>query len=300
MIASSSADFTSLFAGIGVGSIYAIVALAFALVIAVSGIFNFALESILMGGAVFGYEMMQSFAIPFGVTLVIVICFGLILGAASELLILTPFRRRRDLRDIGALSAVAAIGVSVVADTIVAAFFGSTPRTLAPFVSGTFLSIGGVGIQLIDWVLLGVAVAVAIVFEIVMLKTTFGIVVRSQREDSELASALGVAVPRVDRIIFASAGALAALSGFLISPIVFVYPTVGQQTVIPVFAALVIGGLYSFRGALIGGLLMGIAQEMLPLFINVSAVQPLIFLSIVVLLVVRPEGLISLGKRRVV
>jgi branched-chain amino acid transport system permease protein len=243
---------------------------------------------------------MVQMGLPFGVALPLVVLLGFALGGISELLILTPFRRRRGITNIAALCAVAGIGVSIVADTVVSAFFGSEPRTIPPFVQGTFLSVDGVQIRLLDWLLFGVAVFVAVVFEIVMLKTSFGRVVRGQRENPELVSLLGVAVPWVDRVVFASAGALAAASGFLVSPIIFVYPTVGQQTVIPVFAALVIGGLHSFRGALIGGLLVGIVEEVLPNFLNASAVEPLLFLLIVVLLVIRPEGLISLGKRRVV
>lgn len=300
MTTASSANLVSLWAGIGVGSVYAIVALSFSLIVAVSGVFNFALESVLMVGAVAGYEFTQNLGLPLGVAFVLVVLLGFFAGGLSELMILTPFRLRRDIRDVGALSAVAAIGISIVVDTIVTAYFGSTPRTVPPFVTGTFLGAGGVGIPLLYWLLLVVAVTIAVVFEIIIRFTVFGRIVRAQREDPELVTILGIAVPWVDRTVFATAGALAAFSGFLVSPVVFVFPTVGQQTVIPVFAALVIGGLYSLRGALVGGLLVGIGEEMLPNFMPAVAVSPIIFAVIVLVLVVRPEGLISLGRQRAV
>jgi branched-chain amino acid transport system permease protein len=133
------------------------------------------------------------------------------------------------------------------------------------------------------------------VLEIVMARTTLGLVFRATTIDREGASGVGINCRLVIAGSFVVAGALAGLAGFLLAPVTTASIGVGDNLALLAFVAMAIGGFGSFRGVVVGGLVVGIVQAFVPVYINAIWTRPVLFGAMIALLLVRPSGIF--GRR---
>ncbi|WP_249011412.1 branched-chain amino acid ABC transporter permease [Conexibacter sp. DBS9H8] len=282
--------------GIGLGSAYALVAVSFTLIVASTGYFIFALESLVSIGGVLTYVLSADAHLPMLLVGVLVCIGGLIAGAALDVIARRPFEGRTT--NIGLVVLLASIGLSIAIDATVGLLFGSNTLNVPGYVSANPLIVDGVAINPAYVVMFGAIVVLTIVSEFVFRRTSTGRNLRATQLDSEGVRLLGLNVGLMTTCVFGVSGLLAMFAGYLLTPITSASATTGSGLVIPAFAALAIGGFGSFRGAIGGSIAVGLVVGIVPLYMQSAYVDPILLAAIVLVLLVRPQGLFGTTAAR--
>lgn len=292
--------------GLAVGGIYGLLAVAFSIVYGVLGMVNFAFGEIFMFGA-FGALIAgqtnsmiagNSVGGP-GLPMWLAVGIGLVAGAAIGWLIERV--AYRPLRSAPILSMlITAIAVSMLLRAVATFFFGAAQVPVPRPELGDAVMILGARVQRMDLVVLAVAVAVTLAFWGVIRFTPIGRAIRATAEDRDAAKLMGIGVDRVISTTFIFGSAMAAVAGILYSQRYgFAAATMGFVPGLKALVAAVLGGIGSIPGAFVGGLVLGISEELAASYVpQGSAYRDVIaFGVLVVILWLRPQGL--LGRREV-
>lgn len=283
-------------AGLGLGSAYGLIAASFNLIVASTGFFIFALESVVSLGGILTYVFAVEWHLPMIATAILVCVCGLAAGALLDFVAHRPFEGRAS--NVGLYVLLTTIGLSIAIDAGLGLLFGDTPRLVPGYVSASPLVLDGVAINPAYLVMIGAVITITVVSELVFRRTDTGRNLRATQLDSEGVSLLGLNVGRVTTGVFAVSGGLAALAGFLLTPVTSAAPTTGSALIIPAFAALAVGGFGSFRGAIGGSLAVGLVVGIVPLYISSSYVNVILLAAIGVTLLIRPQGLFGSTSAR--
>jgi branched-chain amino acid transport system permease protein/neutral amino acid transport system permease protein len=298
--------------GIVVGSIYVLGATGLSLIFGIRKFANFAHGELMTFGAYIAYfaNVYWLFDILWGFLLAIVATA--LLAMALELLV---FRKLANRGPVAAL--VASIGIAIFLQNLIALSFGTsiTKYNLRIAINWTLFAQGGVPVLSINPVkgaaTLAVSTTLILLLHIMLRYTTLGKAMRATADNMDLARASGVNVRNVILWSWAIAGAMAAIAGVLIGVALDVRPALGFNVLLFVFAAVIIGGLGSPYGAMLGGLIVGIAQELAVALLswlgrpdvialqNPTAYSPIAaFVIMILVLLLRPGGL-AFGKATV-
>lgn len=277
------------FAGLTIGSIYAVVALSFTIIFNATGVANFAQgEFVMLGGVV------VASLIAAGLPLAVAAIAAVAIVAAAAGGIHTATIARVPRADIFSLIMIT-LGISIALRAIAQLVWGTEARRVPAFTSGEAFSIGGATItQQTLWVIGGSAIVMALLY-VFFKRTRGGQAMLACSESREGAALVGIYVRRTRLAAFVLGGALGALAGVLIAPITTALYSTGLALTLKGFAASVLGGFGNVVGAVIGGLLIGLL-EAYGTGIFSSGYQDLIaFAVLVAILIVRPGGI--LGSR---
>ncbi|MBW0089860.1 branched-chain amino acid ABC transporter permease [Pseudonocardia sp. KRD-184] len=285
--------FVSLQSGIGLGSVYALMALSFTLVYSATGYFHLGIGSFVTLGAVLAHVGTVGLALPWTVTAIGAVVLVAALGVVSERVAVRPLRGRGTNEHFAVM--VSTLAFMIVVEALVEFGFGAEERTVPAYLDGPPLDVFGVPVRRVYLVMVVVLAVVALVFELVMRRTEAGRILRAAHSDPTGVELTGVSFGAVVLGTFALAGGLAGLAGVLISPVSFASPFVGTGLLIYGFAAMAIGGFGSFAGAMAGGVLIGLVVAFTPVFGSTNLVDPLVLALVLVVLLLRPTGL--LGRR---
>jgi branched-subunit amino acid ABC-type transport system permease component len=277
--------------GLGLGSMYALISAGYTLILASSGVFNFAQGSIVMAGALGAYGLSDEAHLPFPVTCVAVVAGGAVAGVISELLAVHPVARGAHGNNLTEGTLVTTLGLGLAMNSAVALTFGLDTRPVPSYVSDSPITLLGVPIRPVYLVMMGAVIVFAVVMEVVLHRTRTGVVLRATVEDSEGASLNGISILRVVLRSFAVAGAIAALAGALVVPVTSASPFLADQIALLGFAGMAIGGYGSFTGALVGGMVVGLLTGLLPIWVDPHLSKVLVYLVMVGFLLLRPRGL---------
>ena len=289
----------TLIAGIGIGAVYALIAYGVSMTWAVSRTLNFAHGDILMVG-VFVSLACIAFGIPGPIAVAIAVAVGVALGIAVNTVVFRP------LRDRGGTYAwlLGVVIVAAIIRSVGIAMFESRSYP-APFEFGSSGTVqlpgGGVLRASYVWLLL-VAIALAAILQIVMNKTSFGRAVRAVAHSHDVAEQLGISSGRIRTVTFALSAGVATLAGTLVAPITFVSVGLGWMFTLKAFTAAVVGGIGDGKGALVGGIALGLLEQTLASaeFLVPDEIRPLfaaglrdaaVFVVLIAFLVVRPRGI---------
>jgi branched-chain amino acid transport system permease protein len=277
--------------GLALGAILVLISTSFTLVLAASGVFNFAQGTIVMGGSIVAYELAEVFHLP----ILAVVAVVLIAGAGSGLVIylaaVRPAAGRS--RSFTHTTMLTTIGLGLAANAGIALIFGGDTKKVSPIVNDIPLLLAGIPLRPTYLIIIVCGLVVTLFTEVVIRRTRIGQVFRVTLEDPEYARLTGINTNLVIAVTFILAGALAALAGFLIAPVIGASAFAGQNLAFAGFAAMAIGGFGSFAGALIGGLIAGMVMGLTPIFTTPFATQPLLWSVVVFLLLIRPGGLLG-------
>jgi branched-chain amino acid transport system permease protein len=276
-----------LFTGIGVGSIYALVALGFALIYRATNVVNFAQGDFAMLGAfsmvVLAIDLEQPYWLAIIVTLVLLAGFG----ALFNLAVYYPLRNRSFLPVI-----ISTIGASILLENGVLAAYGPRPQTLdGMFPDLPGFSIGDVFLDTQYIVILVVAVAMVVLQYVFFERTLLGKKMQATSQDKEMASLLGIPVMTMIMITFMYSAVLGGLAGILVAPVLFVTVGMGSTIALKAFAASIIGGFGDVKGAIAGGVALGVIETFGGYYISVPYKDAFAFLVLFVFLLVRPQGI---------
>ena len=294
-------DFTSLFAfilfGLTIGVVYGIVALGISLIYSGLDIVHFAHGEIYMFGAFFGLVFSQNLGLPYALTILLaMICTG-ILGVVIE----RVFYRRLTSAGGGYTVAgmgmiICGFGMSVALQNIAFLIWGADAEPF-PVNLGMPYQLGDIFLPKSYALTAVVSVVLMAVLHLFLKKTKIGLAVRAVAHDKDIAFLMGINVPLMISLIFGLACALAAAAGVLIGPMQSVQVEMGYLMLMKAFAAAVVGGFGSLPGAILGGLLVGVVENLGAAYISPSHKDIYAFLLLILVLMVRPSGLLGVEAR---
>jgi branched-chain amino acid transport system permease protein len=275
-----------LFTGIGIGSIYALVALGFVLLIRSANVVNFAQGQFSMLGAFAMVILLTTVGLPYVLALVLSVVLMAAFGVVFAGVAYWPLRGRGQVPVI-----ISTIGATILLSNLVLATYGPNPQVLrGPFNGAGFL-VGGVYMDAQYLTIIAVTAMLVSLQYLVFEKTLIGKKLQATSQDRETASLLGIPVVAMIFGTFAYSSALGGLAGVLVAPILFVTVGMGQLIALKAFAANIIGGFGSIPGAILGGLTIGIVETLGAAYISVPYKDAFAFVMVIVVLLVRPQGL---------
>jgi branched-subunit amino acid ABC-type transport system permease component len=281
--------------GIALGCVYALVAISFNLVLAACGVFNLTIGGVITAGVIISYELGTNSGWPPILVALTVMAFGGVVGWVAEILAVRRVLAMRP-KDVAHDTMVSTLGLGMAMTALAAVLFGTNILPVDPYVSADPIVVADVPIRPVYLIMPVVVVAVAVAVELVLRRTEFGMVTRAVIASNEGASLMGISVNRVVQGAFIASGLMAGLGAFLIAPVTSASPFVGEQVMLFGFAAIAIGGFASFKGALFGGLLVGLVVGVTPAFLDEPSLRgPLVWALMVVVLFIRPAGLFGKG-----
>ena len=279
--------------GVSLGSVYAIIALGYTMVYGIAKMLNFAHGDIIMVGAYVCFFMVSSFGLNpfFGILSAILVCT--VLGILIEQLAYKPLRQANSLAVL-----ITAIGVSYFLQNAAQLMWTSNPRIFPAIFGNGGLQLAGGQLMVLYKTLVTIGVCVIIMVGLILFtgKTRTGKAMRACSEDKEAAQLMGINVNRTISITFAIGSALAAVAGVLLcASYPKLIPTTGYMPGIKAFTAAVFGGIGSIPGAFLGGILLGVIEIFSSAYLSTELANAIVFLVLIVVLLVKPTGL--LGKR---
>jgi branched-chain amino acid transport system permease protein len=286
-------------AGIAVGSIYAIVGIGYTVIFSATRVFNLAQGDLVMVGVMSSYYVLVVLEWPQWVAAVLVVIFVAGVALLEERFVVRRFLQKQGVASFGWF--IATLGFSLVIQTVVSVLFGRHPIVSIPSpfaLSGLHLGDLTLGYRQIFVIVSFVAIIIAL--ELFYERTWIGQAMRGTAEDRAAASLLGINPVVASRVAFGLAGAVAGFAGYAIAPITFSDPSVGLAFTLKGFLALAIGGFGSIRGAIVGGLLLGVSEQLWELYwgSTYSALTGIIL--VLAVLTARPQGLFNSAAGRTV
>ena len=278
--------------GISIGSVYAIIALGYTMVYGIAKMLNFAHGDIIMVGAYISFCVTNYLGLPVVVSILAAMAVCTVLGMLIEALAYKPLRGTPSLAVL-----ITAIGVSYFLQNAAQLIWSSSPKNYTSIV--TFQPLRLFDGQL---VITGEVIVTIIASIIIMVGLTWftgstrtGKAMRAVSEDKDAATLMGISVDRTITLTFAIGSALAAFASvFYGMTYVYIKPTTGAMPGIKAFTAAVFGGIGSIPGAMLGGILLGLIEQLSKTYISTLWADAIVFAVLVVVLVVKPTGL--LGK----
>jgi len=280
--------------GISLGSVYAIIALGYTMVYGIAKMLNFAHGDVIMVGAYITFLAMTAAGMPpvLAVILSMVICT--ILGITIERIAYKPLRNSAS--NLAVL--ITAIGVSYFLQNSALLIWGSATKIFPSVVEGEGVKLfgGQVHVTSVALVTILTCVVIMVVLTLFIRKTKMGKAMRAVSEDKGAAQLMGINVNGTISVTFAIGSALAAIAGVLLcSAYPNLMPTTGSLPGIKAFTAAVFGGIGSIPGAMLGGILLGIIEIFAKAYISTQLSDAIVFAVLIIVLLVKPTGL--LGKQ---
>ncbi len=279
--------------GLAVGAIYALIAVGYNLVYGILGLINFAHGDVYMMGTYVVFAMLTE-GVPFVFAVIIGLATGAMLGLLVERLAYRPLRGANRIAPT-----VSAVGAALVLDNVALRIWGpSTRRFDTPIPDKTF-HLFGITIRSMHLIVFGVAAGLAVLLYLFVTKTQWGRMVRAIRDDLPTAELMGLPVNRLVASVYAWGSVLGVAAGVLYGAYFHsIFVSMGFQGTLFAFTAAVIGGIGNVTGSFVGGLLLGLIQAIGVAYISSGYTNAITFSVLIVILVVRPNGL--LGKAEVV
>jgi branched-chain amino acid transport system permease protein len=275
--------------GVGLGSVYALVAFGYSLILGTMGVLNLAQGQIVVLGIMLSYSLHVALGWSALVTLGAVVVAGAAVGVLEEAGAVRFVRAR--VREEGWL--VSTLGAALVIQGALLIGWGGAQRPYPPLIGGTVAEIAGAAVRPQTLIALGSAVALTAALLIINRTTTAGIALQAIREDREAAAARGIDVRRAAWTTFAAGAAISAAAGWIIAPITFATTSLGIPLGLKGFVAMLVGGQGSAAGALTGGLLLGISEAMGTHFGPSGLTDVYGFALLTLVIAVRPSGVFA-------
>ena len=285
---------SALISGLGLGSMYGLMALGFHLTYAVSGTVNFAQGSSMMLGAVVAFALSKTLAWPLSLAILAALLVCAAYGLLVEWLAVRPFASRNSDSWL-----MATVALGIVLDNLVMFSFGKEPRSLPSPLAQTPLAIGdlGLGIYPLQLIIPLVGLGLAALIHFVSRRTRWGTALLAVVQNRDAARLMGIPIRRVIAVSYALSTLLAGIAGVLIAPLSNVSAEMGTLFGLKAFAVAILGGISSAWGVMIAGLIFGAAEALVTATMGSGYTQIITFSLVIVLLAIKPNGLF--GKAQV-
>lgn len=277
--------------GLSLGSIYALIALGYTMVYGIIKLINFAHGDIYMIGAFIGLYCGTKLNLSLIPTLIISMLGAALVGVIVEKVAYKPLRNSPRITLL-----ITAIGVSILLQNSMRLLLGPSPKAFPKLLSQEVINIGSLSIETSKILMFAVSIILVLLLQIIVYKTKVGKAMRGASHDIEAASLMGINVDNIISLTFAIGSALAGAAGVLVSlSFTVVEPYMGTIPGLKAFIAAVLGGIGSIPGALVGGLLIGVTENLTKAYISTTLSDAIVFGILIIILLVKPTGL--LGKK---
>ncbi len=274
---------------LALGGVYALVALGLTLVYGVMRVPNFAHGGLYMLGAYFAYASLTSLHVGYFPALIISALVVALLAALLERIIFYPLRNAPHVQPM-----IAAIGVLFFIEAAVQKIWGPDFKQIAEPMPG-ILNLGSVTITWQRVLVIAASLVAMLGLNFFLKRTLTGSTIEAMSQNREGARLVGINTNRVGMLTFAISGALAAVAACLIAPINSVTPSMGEVMNLKVFAIIILGGMGSVPGAIVGGFLLAFAEVFGGYYISLDFADVIGFAMLVLVLAIRPQGLFKRG-----
>jgi branched-chain amino acid transport system permease protein len=283
--------------GLSVGMVYALVALGISLIFSGLDIVHFAHGEIYMLGAFIGLMIFQKLALPYVPALVLAVIVTGLLGVLIERLFYRRLTRAGGGYTVAGMGMIiAGFGMSIVLQNVAYLVWGPKPLPF-PVPFGMPVEIGNLALPMsYVWIVVA-ALVFMLALNLLLRRTMLGLAMRAVAYNKDIAYLSGVNVPLMISLIFGIGCALGAAAGVLIGPINYVQVQMGVGILIKAFAAAVVGGFGSLPGAVLGGLLVGVVESLGAGFISGTYKDVYAFILLVVVLMVKPSGILGIEAK---
>ncbi len=280
--------------GLATGSLYALAALGLVLIFKTSDVVNFAQGEMAMFGTFIAFTLMNSAGVPYWGAFFLALAFAALMGASIERVVLRPLNKAPLISVL-----IVTLGLFNIINGVAGWIWGYEQQPFPEGVSGAPINLGGVVFTLPNIVNLSVALIVMLVFFALFKYSMIGIAMRAVAENRIAAKLVGVHTNRVLALTWGLGGILAATAGILIAPVTTLEINMMADMQIKAFTAAVLGGFTSLPGAVVGGLALGVLENIVGQYVP-QLKTPFAFGLIVLVLIIRPAGLLgTIQKKKV-
>ena len=273
------------FSGLTMGCIYALVALGFALTIAAAGIVNFAYGEWVTYGAFFGVTF-AALGLPLWLALILTALAVASIGYGFQWLVFNPLEGRHFL-----VIVAATVGVALMMQHAATIIWGPYPLSLPAFFGARVVEVGGVTFFLHSLLIIVFTVGLIAVLHLAMTRTRIGLMLQAAAQDPDAARLMGICLTRMRTLAYCVSAGLAGIAGFLVAPLFVATTTLGFVLMLKGFAATVLGGWGSLKGAVFGGITVGLVEALGATYISSEYKDVIAFAIIIAVLLARPRGL---------
>jgi branched-chain amino acid transport system permease protein len=276
--------------GLSTGSVYALVALGLALIYRSTRILNFAHGDVATAGTFIAFGLL-GLNVPLAPALVLALFSGAALAMLFYFLVLVP-AQRREATQLGQI--ILTLGLGLILQGLISYFGGTEIQAFPFFLSDTkTYRIFGVVISQLSLGTLVLGLLASLLFYALVQKTRLGLAMRATSENLPAAQTMGIPTRRILALSWGLASILGVLAGLFLAPALLLDPFFMLEPFLKGFAAAILGGLNSLPGAIVGGLILGVAESLAGGFISIAFKNTLAFLIIILVLLIRPEGLLG-------
>ena len=244
----------TLVGGLGMGAVYALVAMGFSIVYRTMGLVNFAHADVVMIGAFLAATLFVTMHLPFAVAITLAVLLTAVIGLGMERIL-----RPLESKDLN-LMLIGTIGFGIMLQSVAIVIWGSFGMAVPTPIPNVPIDVGGVIVTTYQLFVLAVSGIVMLLLYLFLDRTKLGTAMQAAAMDRSAATAMGVNVSTSNAIAFAIGSAIAAVAGALVGPLLYVNPTLGVYVGIKGFAAAILGGFGSIPGAIVGGLIFGLIE----------------------------------------
>ena len=276
--------------GLATGSIYALVALGLALIYRSTRILNFAHGDMTTAGTFFAFTLL-GLNLHWGLAFILALLFGSALAIVFYFSVLVP-AQRREATQLGQI--ILTLGLGLILQGLVSYFGGTVPQSFPfPLSDTKIYRIGSVVISQLSLGTFGIGLFASLLFYLLVQKTRLGLAMRATSENLPAAQTMGIPTRSILALSWGLAALLGVLAGLFLAPALLLDPFFMLEPFLKGFAAAILGGLNSLPGAIVGGLILGVAESLAGGFVSIAFKNTFAFLIIILVLLVRPEGLLG-------
>ena len=276
--------------GLSTGSIYALVALGLALIYRSTRILHFAHGDVTTVGTFFAFTLL-GLNLHWWFSFTLALLFGAVLAMIFYFCVLVP-AQRREATQLGQI--ILTLGLGLILQGLVSYFGGTEPHSFPFPLSDTKLyRFGDIVISELSIGTFGIGLLACILFYLLVQKTRIGLAMRATSENLPAAQTMGIPTRGILALSWGLAALLGVLAGLFLAPTLLLDPFFMMEPFLKGFAAAILGGLNSLPGAIVGGLILGVSESLAGGFISIAFKNTFAFLIIILVLLVRPEGLLG-------
>jgi branched-chain amino acid transport system permease protein len=279
---------SAVISGLGLGSMYGLIALGFQVTYVVSNTVNFSQGSAMMLGAVLGYTFAVTLGWPLPLAAMTALAACALAGAVIERILVRPFAARGSNAWL-----MATVAGGIVLDNLVLFTFGKEPRGFPSVLATKPVQIFGAGVYPLQLVIPVAGVAIAILLQVVFSRTRLGKALLAVVQNPDAAKLMGINVRLAVTVSFMISTALAGLAGLLIAPLFSVHSDMGTLFGIKAFAVAILGGITSASGVMLAGLAYGLIEALVTAFLGSVYTQIVVFSVVILALAFMPNGLLG-------
>ena len=279
---------SAILSGIGLGSMYGLIALGYHVTYAVSNTVNFAQGSALMLGAVLGYTFSITFGWPMPAAIVAALAICGLFGLLVERALVRPFVARGSSAWL-----MATVAGGILLDNAVMFTYGREPRSFPSVLAVKSVSVFGAGVYPLQLVIPLVSIAAALALHLFTTRTRYGKALLAVVQNPDAARLMGINVRVAIALSFAVSTALAGLAGLLIAPLFSVSAGMGTVFGIKAFAVAILGGIGSATGVMLAGFIYGVGEALVTAYLGSAYTQIIVFGIVILSLAVLPNGLLG-------